>query len=480
MLEGHQVYPGTPLAKVAKGLKKIQATAEPYKRYWGRTSATFRCAVGELRMVRSSSPNPRPGNSSHEVCFPLPHSEVSKLCLDLNISIACVYYAGWALVLSRYVDSKDVVFGIVFSGRSLPVEGAENTIGPLINHLPLHISIDEALHPAKYLAYVFNRMLELASVQFSIPEQGYSRNYSSVLAMEVPMKTSKASAIQPVSSPHFRISSTFPLSIIVAKNSEFRINYRQNEFAPAYINRIGSHYQNAVLALTRDYNTVRTCLNEILSAGCRDEVLLMGNASPHASLPPCPHQDTLVSLFEQISCQDPHLIAVVKDSQELTYEELNKKAEILSQRIVKHAGPGDVVCVLADRSFDWIISIYGVLKLGLVYCPLDPGLSLELRDAIIQDSGTPLCICNITFVTKFKSSHSGATLTEDDLVECPDPDTSPVRQSLKQYRPVPHSPAYIYYTSSSTRKPKGVIYTHESLVAFQKDPTVRLPAEPER
>ena len=94
--------------------------------------------------------------------------------------------------------------------------------------------------------------------------------------------------------------------------------------------------------------------------------------------------DDLVTLFERAVSAHPSGIAIEKASKRLTFNELNNKANQVAKRLWQLINPSDVVCVDADRSINWIIAIYGILKAGGVYSPQEHALPAVVRESNFQ------------------------------------------------------------------------------------------------
>src|SRR5207253_2646811 len=105
--------------------------------------------AGELALQEPRTPDSIA--AIENISFTIPINKISTAARQTGVSLAAWYQAAWAMVLSMYTDSASVVFGTVLSGRNLPVAGADDTIGPLINTLPFHASIDPKQSVAAFL-----------------------------------------------------------------------------------------------------------------------------------------------------------------------------------------------------------------------------------------------------------------------------------------------------------------------------------------
>ncbi|MCP5103044.1 MAG: amino acid adenylation domain-containing protein [bacterium] len=163
-----------------------------------------------------------------------------------------------------------------------------------------------------------------------------------------------------------------------------------------------------------------------------------------------PAGKTIHQLFEEQAERTPENIALKDQGVELTYRELNRKADRLASELIeKGAGPGEIVAVLSGLSAGSIVNILAVLKTGAAYLPIDPGYPKERIDYILNDS-------NAKIVLNPGADSHGKSPLERAL-------EGPRRGTPKGG---PESLAYIIYTSGSTGRPKGVMVEHRSLVNY--------------
>uniref|UniRef100_UPI000FDAE023 non-ribosomal peptide synthetase n=1 Tax=Paenibacillus kobensis TaxID=59841 RepID=UPI000FDAE023 len=172
---------------------------------------------------------------------------------------------------------------------------------------------------------------------------------------------------------------------------------------------------------------------------------------------PYPYERTLVSLFEEQVDMSPDAIAAVYQDQKLNYRELNARANRLAHRLsAEGVRAGHVVAIMATRSLDMLSGIYGILKAGAAYLPIDPEYPQERISYMLADSGAQLLICEEEL--RSRADMAGKVLPlrvegDDELPsDNPEPGCGPMDL------------AYIIYTSGSTGQPKGVMIEHHAVV----------------
>ena len=474
---GLPIEAGTPFSRLARELQTLQDVNRfSCQQFWKQQQAISSNAVGDILLPSPASMNALSKNATRSITISLPADQLTECVQRAKVSPISIYYAAWAMVLSKYNDSDSVVFGVVLAGRDLPLFGADDSIGPLVNTLPLHVLLDKTLTTAEFMRHIFKKLVELGSVQYSRTDDGFNRGFSSALAAEFEMTVSGLDGIRPVGRSYFTAVTEIPLSIFIGSNNTLRICYHRRAFYEEDIERLGEHYRNAVLGLIANEGSVGTCMQNMLSNESRNLLRKFGNCLSDSTTASSVHDD-LVTLFERVVSAYPFAIAVEKASERLTFDELNNKANQVAKRLSQLIEPGEVVCVNADRSMNWIIAIYGILKAGGVYSPQDPALPTVVRETNFQTAAAKVFLVSSISDKKLKPKSCDMCLALDEVLA--DTLLSPSDASVRQFAK-PSANAYICFTSGSTGKPKGVMCTHEGLVAFQRTPEVRLFAGPGR
>ena len=170
--------------------------------------------------------------------------------------------------------------------------------------------------------------------------------------------------------------------------------------------------------------------------------------------------ETVVELFQARAARHPDVPAVVAPDGQLTYSELNARANRLARRLVSHgAGPERVVGVCLEHSVDRAVVLLAVAKSGAAYLPLDPDFPAERLRFLLTDAAAILTVvspalrsalpADIGFVMEFGGG-------DPDLSQTSATDLVPVRAR-------PDNLAYLISTSGSTGTPKSVAVPHRAL-----------------
>ncbi|OQE22569.1 hypothetical protein PENSTE_c010G02589 [Penicillium steckii] len=468
---GLSAQPGPSFISLARNLQRLQIDSqEAGEAFWRDVADRYGHASGSLQLVAPSSVN----DGVESFSFTMP-TEVSLFAQSIGVTTATVSYVAWAMALSLFADSDAVVFGIVLSGRNLPLADVATTIGPLVNTLPLHIDLNTRQTTKEFLQTVFKQLVKLSSFQWTLPDHGYNRNFASAVSMQLAFPTTpETDTMQPLNLPHSHSETDFPLSIFVEANGTVRVQYDKSMFHGREIELVARHYERAFTLLVTPSATVTQCLRDLLTPDTLNSLLTLGNcSSPRTSFGSIP--ETLVSLFLKSATEYEDNVAVKKADTSLTYKQLLKDASRIADRLGPLIKEGDVVCLHADQSVQWIIGIYGILIAGGVYCALDSRLPQNLRQLYAQTAKAVVFLVPLSSQSSLVPTSSSIVLSVE---ECVDSDVAKENFTFTISPSNLQGNAYVCFTSGSTGQPKGVMCTHAGLVAFQRDYTVRLMARP--
>ncbi len=168
---------------------------------------------------------------------------------------------------------------------------------------------------------------------------------------------------------------------------------------------------------------------------------------------------TVVDLLEEQAAKNPGNIAVVSENKQITYGEFNEKANALAWFLKdKGVGKGDIVSILMDQRIEMITGIFGILKSGAAYIPIDPAYPDDRINYIVKESGSKFVFSAGNLAEKISEKGLFADITGPSMYDGRK-DNPPGTNEMSDL-------CYVIYTSGSTGKPKGVMIEHGNLANF--------------
>ncbi|MBC8636025.1 amino acid adenylation domain-containing protein [Caballeronia sp. EK] len=172
---------------------------------------------------------------------------------------------------------------------------------------------------------------------------------------------------------------------------------------------------------------------------------------------------TVCDLLERQAARTPTTAALLHGARQMTYAELNVRANRLGDLLMSHGlGPGDIVAIALPRSFDMVLAILGVLRSGAAYLPLDPAYPAD-RLAFMSRDARPSCVLTNTSLAA-ELAEIVREIPILHMVDLPASDHAAREETAHRTAARPLDAAYVIYTSGSTGRPKGVVGLHAGLV----------------
>jgi amino acid adenylation domain-containing protein len=171
-------------------------------------------------------------------------------------------------------------------------------------------------------------------------------------------------------------------------------------------------------------------------------------------------EQSLANFFENIVIKYPQKIAIKSNKKQLTYQELNQKANRIGRYIQnKYLGYEEPIAIFIDQGIDFIASMLAVLKIGKFYVPIDPAFPWARNNYILEDSTAKVILTNSQNVALAEkiASKSHQIINIDNIGNHLDADN--IGMLIE-----PDNLAYLLYTSGSTGKPKGVMHNQRNVL----------------
>ncbi len=392
-----------------------------------------------------------------------------------GVSVAALMHLAWAQVLARSCGrTDDVVFGTVLFGRMRSGEGAELVLGPFINALPVRIrlgmqgvrdSLQRAHRDLAQLLVHEHASLAVAQRASALPAQAplftallnYRHN---VVHLGETIDDGDSEELQ-LQVLHTEERTNYPLTLVVEDLGEdfaLTAQVQGGRVEPARICDFMAVALDSLVTLLEQ--APRTPMREVqvLSQQELHRQLVEWNAGAVPSAP----EATVVGQFETQVRAGGDAIALVFEGEQLTYRELNARANRLAHHLrARGVGPEVLVGLCAQPGLELTVGVLAVLKAGGAYLPLDPSAPAERLAVMLEEAAPALVLTLARLAGALPPGHGFPLfrLDQDQPLLHALPDTDPPAPAA------PHDLAYVIYTSGSTGRPKGVRVQHGSLAA---------------
>ncbi|MDY6994693.1 MAG: amino acid adenylation domain-containing protein, partial [Pseudomonadota bacterium] len=250
----------------------------------------------------------------------------------------------------------------------------------------------------------------------------------------------------------------YPLVFSVTQMQEglrFTLEYDAQRFGSDVITRMLGHLRTLAEGLVQQ---PQQCLGQLplLTALERQQLLKEWN---HTELD-YPHHQCVHQLFEAQVEKTPQAIALTFEGQQLSYRQLNGRANQLAHQLRALGVQADTcVGLYLQRGLEMLIGLLGIFKAGGAYVPLDPMFPPERLSFMLADADVKILVTQATLQETLSNYHGQYIDVQDEkLLSYPETNLTPGAQT--------HHLAYVIYTSGSTGQPKGVQIEHRSLTNF--------------
>ncbi|KAE8346096.1 hypothetical protein BDV24DRAFT_176994 [Aspergillus arachidicola] len=474
VLRGCKTVPSPPYSLVVHDLARWQASiAREAEQLWSEQEDRCPAAVGEL-LINKPTAEPGAIYSTHVAQKKVDLDLIIGVAQGVGVTPAAIFYTAWALVLATYNQSDTVVFGAVFSGRNLPFSWAQTFIGALINTLPLRMKIQRSEQPAKLLQDMHGALQALSAICLTSPPRGGPRISTALVVQESGLNSSPT-AIAPLQDPHVEGYVDLPLTAVVEPDGRVKFHYDAGEISAGHVNDVASVFLNTIEGLAdRSLSLVKDVFDRQLPTATRESLLEAGNlTSPKSRIEG--YGETIISRFFKAAALAPKNVAVEKDGQCMTYTTLERSVKQVGQVIQALVPAGATVAVLADRSINWIVGMFGALAANTIYCPIDSSYAVDYQAELLRRSTAKLLLVPKLFGYSKASDGAMVILGIDEILAL---NIAPTACCLRV--PSPCDKAYLCFTSGSTGKPKGVLCEHRGVVAFHSSPETTMHSAPGR
>ncbi|NER98850.1 MAG: amino acid adenylation domain-containing protein, partial [Symploca sp. SIO1B1] len=376
--------------------------------------------------------------------------------------------AAFKILLYRYTGQEDIIVGSAIANRNRPE--IEQLIGFFVNTLVLRTKVSDNPTFEEFLGRVrevtigayANQDLPIEKLVEELqPER--DANYNPLFNVAFTLQNTPKLEIElpgltiiPFEVEHTR--ALFDLRLDITETDlglDCFWEYNTDLFDVATIVRMSGHFQTLLEAIAVNPQQ-RVSQFPLLSEAEQHQLLTEWNQTQTDY----PQDQCIHQLFEEQVERTPDAVAVVFENQQLTYQQLNQRANQLAHYLQSlGVRPEVLVGICMERSVEMVVGLLGILKAGGAYVPLDPSYPQERLSYMLADSGVEVLLTQSSLLDSL-SSHTAR-------VVCLDSDWGESEQNYQENLEVGGSSenlAYVIYTSGSTGQPKGVLVEHKNVV----------------
>ncbi len=439
--------------------------------------------LAELPTLELPTDHPRPAVQTHRGArrsLALPESltqALKELSRQEGTTLFMVLLGALQVLLSRYSGQEDIAIGTPIAGRTRAE--TEGLIGFFVNTLVMRTDLSGDPSFRQVLSRVREVALEAYDhqdlpfeklVEELQPERDLSRVPLSQVFFALQNMPQEDLKLPNLALEQQKVESgtvKFDLSFFMVEEEQGlkgRLVYNAGLFDDATIERMLGHLQTLLKGIVEDPDQHLSEL-PLLSEAERHQLLFERNDTATEY----PRDRCVHELFEEQVERTPDAAAVVFEEHQLTYRELNRRANQLAHHLrALGVGPETLVGICLERGIDLVVALLATLKAGGAYVPLDPFYPLERLAFMLEDTDAPVLVTQGHMRERLPTFRGELVCLDEEreeITRCPD--------GHPQSRTTPDNLAYVIYTSGSTGRPKGVMVEHRNLTsvrsAFQQN-----------
>jgi amino acid adenylation domain-containing protein len=429
--------------------------------------------AGELPVLKLPTDRPTPerqtfhGALRHFKFSNTLRNALKELCHSEKVTVFAASLAAFQILLQHYSRQEDILVGCPMAVRTLGK--LESLIGYFVNTVVLRGDLSgnptfrEFLH--KLNRHIIGALshqevpLERLVEELKVPRQP-GRNplvQTCFQYLAEPPASPAFSGIEVELIPIDTHTSKFDLTLVLSEAPDGllgEVEYNTDLFDNATIDRLVGHYETLLESIVA-HPAQKIAELPWLTRKEENQLLVEWNETAA----PFPKDLSLVNLLEKQVAAHPESVAVIFENEQVTWRELNERANRLARYLKKIGAQRDeLIGICMERSIEMLVAVHGVLKAGAAFFPLDPEYPPERLRYMIEDAQATVLLCQKKF--------SQLVTREETTVVCLDAGCEAIAAESAENletKPAIDDLAYVIYTSGSTGQPKGVMVPHRAI-----------------
>lgn len=374
--------------------------------------------------------------------------EIKNLALKCEVTENTILETIVGIVLQKYNNSNDVVFGKVVSGRNVDVSGIQSAVGLFVNTIPVRVK-NEGNNFYELLQNQQKQNLDAMNYHFCSLSQIYSaikRKVVNILYVyeNYYMSDEINKDRQDIKVENHSDDTNYDITIVVTNYDELKIElvYNKGVYQKSEATRILKAIRKVTQQITNDA-FIEVSNIEIVNKEDKNKMLKEFNNTTTEYA----RDSSLMELFDKCVEKYPEKIAIEAGENSITYKQLQEMSSGFAQQLINQGvTKGDHIAIVANKTIDTIIYIFAVIKAGAAYVPIEPQNPKTRTEYILQD-------CNAKMVLDGKI------------------DIEHISAKSYHLEVKPTDIAYLMYTSGTQGKPKATMVTHRNIIRLVNNET---------
>ncbi|MDB9451125.1 non-ribosomal peptide synthetase, partial [Dolichospermum circinale] len=393
--------------------------------------------------------------------------KLQSLSGESGTTLFMTLLTAFVTLLYHYSGQSDILVGSPIANRNR--NEIESLIGFFVNTLVLRTNFADNPSFENLLAQVrettlnayehqdvpFEQVVEALQPQRSL---NHSPLFQVMFGLEnIPMNEVELPGVTLTQLDADSTIAKFDLTLSMSETEQRLVGlweYNTDLFDSSTIEQMTAHFQNLLSAIVENPQQAVGEL-PLLSAAERHQLLIEWNHTAAEY----PTDEYIHQLFAAQVEKTPDAVAVVFENQQLTYRELNQKANQLGHYLQSlGVSSGMLVGICVERSVEMVVGLLGILKAGGAYVPLDPNYPQERLSYMLADSGLLVLLTQQQLIEKLPENNA--------RLVCLDSDWNTINLESEENFHIELTGdelAYVIYTSGSTGQPKGVAVSHQAI-----------------
>ena len=394
-------------------------------------------------------------------------SKIKNFAVDNKYSLNTFFVTLYLVYLCKTTQQKDIVIGTPVLNRSGKKE--KSMFGMFTSTMPFRFAINDELSiidtiikvNEQFMEYYFNQKYpyDLLVKDLELKKKGYDNLFNTCINYYNTKLNSELNGLPIENEEFYNGHQIYSMQLVIKDWSDsgsltLDFDYKINDYSDEQIDDIYARLMNlANQVIMNPFEKIGNL--DLLSDNEREKLLYQFNATEIEY----PKNKTIYQFFEQQVKMTPDNVAIYFNNNELTYRELNERANQLARYLaLKGVREETIVGLLTAHSIETVIGILAILKAGGAYLPIDPTYPDDRICYMLKDSGSGILLTNIELPESIVFCGKVINLDNQSIYSG---DASNLDCINK-----PNDLVYVIYTSGSTGKPKGTMIEHQGLINY--------------